>query len=98
VNVLLTIGRQTFLLPNSTGVENMMRVMAKAVAVYDNRWDPDNPCIEVDTDPIKVEMAILPDGVRFVRERTKEPIEVWTDGPGIKRKALPGQRLLKGWP
>lgn len=96
MNVLLTIGRQTFLLPNTTGVENMMRVMAKAVAVYDRRWEEDKPRIEVDTDPVKVEMAFLPPGTRFVHQKTDEPIEVWTDAPGIKRKALPGQKLLKG--
>lgn len=96
MNVLLTIGHQTFLLPNSTGVENMMKVMAKAVAVIDRRYDSENPRIEVRLDPVKVEMGFLPPPIRFVRERTNEPVEVWTDGPGIRRKALPGQRQLRG--
>lgn len=94
MNVILTIGRQQFLLPSSTGVENMMRVMARAVAVYDRTWD-DDPRIEVELDVVKVEMKFVPPGTRFVRQKDGSTVEVWTDAPGVKRKALPGQKLLK---
>ena len=96
MNVLLTIGHETFMLPGTTGVENMMRVMAKAVKVYDHTWDKDDMRIEVYDEPVRVEMKFVPPGAKFVREKSQEPIEVYTDGPGVKRRALPGLRLLKG--
>ena len=95
MNVLITIGHYSFLLPNSTGVENMMRVLSKAMNAHDRLWS-DEACIEVNTDPVKVEMKFVPPGTKFVHEKTKQTVEVWSDAPGCKRKPLPVSRQLKG--
>lgn len=85
MNVLLKIGHQNFLLPNTTGVENLMRVMAKAIKVYDRTWD-DDPRIEVDSAPVKVEMKMVAPGTRFVGEKSNAPVEVWTSPARQKQR------------
>lgn len=93
MNVLLKIGHQELLLPNSTGTEHLLKILSRAVKVYDRRWD-EAPRIEVELEPLKVLLEFLPPDTKFVQEKTSQPVEVWSRVSGKKLPPAPPRRLL----
>jgi hypothetical protein len=95
MNVLVKIGHQDLLLPSSVGVEAVMKLLSKAVPVWDKSYD-EPPHIEIENRPLKVEMKFVPPGTRFYQrgERASEPtVEVWPFASHINARK---QKLLKG--
>lgn len=95
MNVLLKIGHQDLLLPSSVGIEGVMKILSKAIPVWDKSYD-EPPAIEIEARPLKVEMKFVPPGTRFYQrgERGSEPtVEVWPFASQMNGRK---QKLLKG--
>lgn len=80
MKVLLKIGYTTFLLPNDVGVQNVMKVMAKALRAEDRTYLRSDPFVTVDQEPLEVSFKYLQPGQIKLRqdpdERPPEPLRL----------------------
>jgi hypothetical protein len=84
MKVLLTIGYTDILLPDETGVQNIMKTLARGINVDAHLYKNEITLKDGDASVLKVEMAMVNAKVKFIRDG----VEVETSAPARKPKQL----------
>lgn len=84
MKVLLTIGYTDILLPDETGVQNIMKTLARGINVDSRIYKNEIHLKDEEGSVLKVEMAMVNNKVKFMRD----DVEVTTAAPNAKPKQL----------